>query len=457
MIDPNELNLQNVQSYEDLRANGFLARKDCRHWPFSIPVEWDANPFGDKNWVFMLQSWAPIAPMLQKHVETADPRYLIESIDLVLDWWEAAQSGAFLYRWNDMATGIRAMRLAYIFERAENLEMSAERRNALDLLVDRHARKLMRDGFISLTNHGIFQAFGLNLLSKAAAGRRSVRGGEKRAAQALRDIVANQFTAEGVHAEHSPSYHKFALRRMQAMGIERHFKVPAVLETAKDVQPWLTFPDGRIAGVGDSAGVDRPYAGTETVGDFTASGYAIARGGDWMLFVSGMCRSISHKHADETGFELFDGGRYIFMDTGRYGYIDNNWRRYARSAAAHNTVSVAGREIARGDVEMVGSCLSGIRQTEGAFVIDGEVNRPGLFRQRRMIEYVPGRSLHIIDDMAGEQDWTYVSSLHLAPDLLPKLTERGFEVDLGDGRTMRAETDAERVTMARGETDPIRG
>jgi hypothetical protein len=50
-----------------------------------------------------------------------------------------------------------------------------------------------------------------------------------------------------------------------------------------------------------------------------------------------------HGHADALSFELCVGNAELFIDPGGYGYYDDEFRRFFRSTAAHNTVEVDGK------------------------------------------------------------------------------------------------------------------
>ena len=101
-------------------------------------------------------------------------------------------------------------------------------------------------------------------------------------------------------------------------------------------------------------------------------------------------------------------------------------------------------------------CLRPVKFRDNTFKIVGRVKRPSLFEHKRKIFYEPANSLVICDELKSTCDHLYVSSLHLAPDLLPILDGEGFEGRLPDGRRMRAsvaEGDATIRTL-RGQSDP---
>lgn len=119
------------------------------------------------------------------------------------------------------------------------------------------------------------------------------------------------------------------------------------------------------------------------VGDFTRSGYAVVRDKDSMLFVTGMAYTLTHKHADDLSFVLFEHSRLIFIDSGKYGYNSDPMRRYVESAAAHNPIGLADQEIRSRDITLTGSELMPVISGEGQFRVAGQAERPGLFKQTR--------------------------------------------------------------------------
>jgi uncharacterized heparinase superfamily protein len=94
---------------------------------------------------------------------------------------------------------------------------------------------------------------------------------------------------------------------------------------------------------------------------FVESGYYGLRG-DGLYFVIDCGRIApddlpAHGHADILSFELSLRGRRVVVDQGVFEYRDGPRRAFARSAAAHNTLSIEGRDQA----EFFGSFRCGRR------------------------------------------------------------------------------------------------
>ena len=168
--------------------------------------------------------------------------------------------------------------------------------------------------------------------------------------------------------------------------------------------------------------------------------------------------AIAHKHADDLGFVLMEGGREIFVDSGKYGYNKDDLRSYVISARAHNIPSLLGRPIGPRDIDGDNTHLKPIRTTASGFVIEGVADRPELLLLERTFTYLPGSSLRIEDRLRNRTGLGWQSNLHLAPDLDPVLTASGFAVQV-EGIRVEAVFEGEgcELDAVRGETDPYQG
>lgn len=487
-IGQNDLFLsRTAHDAENQRMLGFKPRRDSKPWLLQLPLDWSSDPFSDLNWRFQLNAWRMIDPLILEFYKTGDESNLLEALAFIEDWhaFHVEPDYENRFAWYDMAAGIRALRLAFFLDlvQRKKLQVADQTVHVLEQLSVEHARRLQERSYISTGNHGLFQVFGLNLLCKVAAELPDCQGARKFAADFLRDeLLPAQFTPQGVHREHSPDYHLFTIRAIERLGGTRHIDVPEVREAidrAVQITPWLVFSTGEFARIGDSGGRSKPLETDPeqpiclvanlcyAVGDFTESGYAIIRSlpsnaQSSMLFVMGMAMSTAHKHADDLSFELFEFGRFIFIDSGKYGYEADDMRTYVESADAHNTISLEDRPIGPREVKMSGSLLEPIKATPNGFVIRGTVERPGLFTQNRQIDYIPGKSLKVTDRVASPwlQIWprTFVSSLHLAPDLEPIMNPDGFTLELGTHRVdARLVADGCALTAIRGQDNPPLG
>ena len=462
----------------------FKPRKDLPAWDASLPMDWSADPFKDLNWQHRLHSWSSMEHWLHEYRLGGDETQLLAPIQIALDWYrfhvEEERTSAF--QWYDHSTGVRASRLAFLldFILSDQLEVKDDDLDRLMTLADLHAQKLMEPSFLSRLNHGLFQVVGLHSLCSVASWREACKGARSYATEAFARLVESWFSEEGVHIENSPTYQGWVILQVRKLGAVERFQqadIASILEHAEAISPWLTYPDGRWVPVGDSHGtgpqLDGPVeadclpdgGGCWAVRDLTQSGYAIVRSlpeadddNHSMLFVVNMAPYTGHKHSDDLSFVLMEGGRDIFVDSGRYGYNYDDMRNYVISAKAHNVPSLVDRRISPSNIEPASSGLDPITVDDGQFVIRGVADRPGLFVHERSYYYLPGALLRIDDRLNNLTDSSWESNLHLAPDLTPEINETGFVVRSGD-LTVRAEFSGDgcNISTARGETEPHQG
>ncbi len=494
-----------------IRTEGFVTR-DNSPWPLNLPLDWGANPAKDVDWQFQLHAWRIIDQYFIEYFKTKDKSLIEESLKFVEDWhdYHFVKNKKAHSSWENMATGIRAMRLAfYINAMRKNLiNIDENLKDKVYFLSSKHINKLKQKSFFSNNNHGIFALVGLHLLCREdfenPACNVDTKGYVKRR---FKEIIDTQYTEEGVHTEGNPEYHFYITKtlnnRLKAPIEEILGDISDVLKKAEKVKPWLLFPDKTQSRVGDSKGLVanisfEPLKSIEPtcinddkcylVGDFTKSGYAIIRSipetkNESMLFVTGMAHNIAHKHADDLSFQLFEFGRFIFIDTGFYSDNLDTMRKYIMSTVAHNTISiqdnttspvndikneskneqyeaVSWKEVARDlhTLEMVGSFLNSVKAMDNKFQVHGKVDRKNLYSQERYIYYIPGKKLRIEDTLSSTSEHNYVSSLHFAPDINVVLYKNNAYADFGTG-SLHAKILSEncQLSMARGQKNPILG
>jgi hypothetical protein len=436
--------------------------------PFELPFDWGADPYKDKSWRFRLHT---LRNFVDKALAAGDFDYARE---VFLDWqrwhencwwaWPLCFERAADQSWSDMATGIRASRLAYLL-RSTNWQD-----DRLIELAEQHVEKLRDPAFIADNhNHAIFQLHGLAALCLDQK-LQACRGAGPYIERELHALLKGQFTAAGMHRENSPWYHFFVVDHLSRMApVIRAFapELDAVLARADDAKKWLIYPDRTFVLLGDTE-AELPAKWRETLvtpdGDpgcrgirayaaspacylvkhFKDAGYVIVRS-DWaipakdasMLFVQGGFFNPAHRDADDLSFEWFEHGRKILSDSGKYAYGDDEWRYYFDSTRAHNTVEVDGADYPnnRGKpeveslygnaVERVDQGLDGVRIVMAVDHAELEVEH------RREIDYRPGRELTVIDTMRSDRAGPrrYVQWHHFP---------RAFELTGGQG-TFRAD------------------
>ena len=195
----------------------------------------------------------------------------------------------------------------------------------------------------------------------------------------LRGEVETQLLADGVHYERSLSYHSQVLADLlecrHALAASGGW-LDAPLGRMAQALCDLVHPDGFVILFND-AGLNMAYAPADCLAAherltgarvaprrafaFPEAGYYGLRGDGYYFVID--CGRIApddlpaHGHADILSFELSLRGRRVVVDQGVFEYRDGPRRAFARSAAAHNTLSIEGRDQA----EFFGSFRCGRR------------------------------------------------------------------------------------------------
>jgi hypothetical protein len=302
--------------------------------------------------------------------------------------------------------------------------------------------------------------------------------------------------ADGVHREASTHYHHVALRTY--LGVyenARRFSIRLPesyrerLERACEFAMHCHRPDGAIPALSDSdtgsyldllelaAGLlSRPdflYVATGGArGDppsakyasFPHAGYFIQRSGwgegptpfaaeRYLILDCGPLGDGGHGHYDLLSVEIAAGGAPLIVDPGRYVYSEEapNWRRWFKSTAAHNTVSVDGldqtayrRGAPNGPVAQ-GRLLHRL-SAAGLDVLWGECHSPCYeVVHRRRVLFVADEYWIIEDRLVGERPHRYDLRFHLAPEACDRTT-----LAVADGQSVARAPGLALVTMSRG-------
>lgn len=443
------------------------------------PVDWAQDPHRDRSWVHYLHGLTWLDQLLSSYVRFGDEGALARARDLLLDYVHRNPRGEPStppMAWNDKGAGDRAELLGYI-TRAAACEGMLSDPQAWLLIVS------MRDhaAFLSLPenhpvhNHALFVDLGLARLGRYAS---FLREGDTWVDRARRTFTATLLARlnqrEGIWLEHSTTY-QFAVLRLveqfaRVAGGERLGGLAAVMREAAG---WLVTPDNRMAPIGDTneRAAIPTWARAEAADDsglrvMRRSGYAAVKKKGGYLLVGASFHSTVHKHSDDLGFHLYDGGRDIVSDSGIFSYNLDKWRDFSRSAAAHSVLTVNGSEFPTLDPKNVyGSGIRAGGRGDGWYAIEGRnplVRSQGV-RHRRVFLYKPGRALLVVDRVRSKGRHRYRRSFQIASGLEVEPGKRaglalratGFSGRLRDsGRRSRRAIVAGRYTPPAGWSFP---
>lgn len=475
-------------------------------FPARPPIDWGANPFNDRSWRYHLNNLELLDPVILVYDETGDAKLLAYAIDVVRDWLQqnlTATEEQNPFAWYDMAVGLRATKLAWVIEAAA-CAADVDDDVLIHLLAGaiRHGQELRDPAKLAkATNHGLFQMLGLLALTKTLP---EVRGFAELEAygttQVERMLTEHYCEQEGIHLEHSPTYHRYLtdlLNTALLTGLVDSPRLSTLRDKAYAVMAWMIKPDGTLTRLGDCDYEPRVvpqdvlapelrsrYPGLWFVltrgaegsapphGALIApvSGHAFIRGtwptqqaeweGSSYFSFSAAFHSRTHKHADEGTFEWSARGQSLIVDSGSFGYhYTLPERQYCESTRAHNTVEIDGADYSRNRVDAFGSAIRRWAEANGVYAIEAEFSRKPGIDHRRTLLHVPQRWVVVIDDINAAHPHTFTQWFHFAPPL--ELVQEDIRATLalpGGDQTLIVQPlttpDGLALRTVRGQTEP---
>lgn len=406
------------------------------------PIDWGANPRGDRNWSFAVNSWTPLDPLFVAYAASGDYRYYEVARKAAIDWVEynlvARKPNSM--KWHDMATGLRAFYLANLIDYELRSKDADFHRLSLYLKAARsHIEFLSDPGTFPSGNHGIFMMMGLRALAKAVPELQGAGHATAYSSKQLKAILRDQYSEESFHTEDSPAYHLFVTATLERLCKQGSFgdvpELERVVAVAGEHKHKLFHPNGDTVQIGDSAGSGlqadpkfkeffasggtRGTAPPRLAGFFPDAGYAILRS-PWIrrpfakhsfLFLATEQHGTGHTHADPFTFEWSELGQPIIVDSGKFSYDEDKWRDFFKSTRAGNTVEIDSSDdrIRRGNPG--GGELRSLTHLEGdVWSIETQAQRSDfLFRalHTRLLVINQEDWLLVVDTLASEVEHEY--------------------------------------------------
>jgi hypothetical protein len=432
---------------EDYLENGWRRRGYALVELADIP--WALKDNSLRSWNFYIHSWDMIEDILVALEETQDKKFLEAALRIANDWFDFNKTpdASSSMAWYDMAVGLRAYRLAFLYD---YLRQQDDRHDMLVMLwasISEHMDYLNNeDNIVFHNNHGYFQVAG-----HLAMARRFQNENEMYARaynlglERLQRMLAQQFKPDGGHVEHSPDYHRMVVETLSGImgsGLIDSLDVLKVAELAENSLSWFIDQSGYLANIGDSdkrmmrlnakaaskkwrtpamqyaasgGAVGEPPKSMVKIlpetGYFIYKDWAATNDYSYLLQHMGF-HSRTHKHADDLSFIWSDRGEELLVDSGRYGYAGKTqinsdlWKKgfwyddpnrvYCESTKAHNTLEIDNASYNRKKTKPYGSALSRTISEAGVEVVESECYH-GAVRRSRCLIYRPKEFLIVYD------------------------------------------------------------
>lgn len=412
-----------IENYE---INGFKPRGDSTPYKLNLPLNWLEDPFNDRNWMFQLHAWR----MLDAYLSRGDIQDLDYVSKIINDWTDFEKNNESKWLWYDMSTGLRALKICFYLKKCYELGVD-HKIEALDYLLHEHLKHLSNPDELNPGNHGLFQLQGLKsltyILDSCSDSAYDMSKMRDYANEQMKRLVASQLGQYGVHTEDSPDYHFFTHKKIKNIVASPWWSdlnkdILEVLEWGEYAKPWLVFPNYKCVSIGDSStgaaqnkleSLEKwPHTKYKDYIGARVDGYAIVRSlastplkESSFLFFQGSFYSQAHKHCDDLSFILQEKGVNLLIDSGKYGYQQDKYRKYFLSTQAHNTIEVDGKSTMRIQEYAYGSAILGQPKCiDGIWIIKGKVDHiANDYIHERIILYKPGIDLYVIDTITNKK------------------------------------------------------
>ena len=433
------------------------SRRDYPMIRLEQEIPWALRDSAQRSWNFYIHCWDMLDALLASYSAEHQPELLARCVRIALDWSSRYGGAAIIeedtpFAWYDMAVGMRAYRLAYLLDAAREIGMLSAQDDALlwqTLLA--HQAYLAEDANIAFhNNHGYYQvagqlAMGRRFSSQSPLMAEAHAQGEER----LRQMLEQQFAADGVHREHSPDYHRMVYDTLSGLISSGLVEDPGLVELSERVEQslaWFVLPNQRLVNFGDSDYRDisrtaehaerqwrtpemRWQASAGKIGRDSGAGLKRFEQGGYFVYRQPVAafteqatylaqtaafHSRTHKHADDLSFFWYDRGGEVLIDAGRYGYLgnteqsselwlDGHWyadpkRVYCESTRAHNCLEFDGKNYPRKGIKPYGVALGrSLELSCGLVAMETECRHFKGNRHVRLLLLMPGQWLIVFD------------------------------------------------------------
>ncbi len=444
------LNVLNINHPRRRDSYNFKPRKDVKEIKINLPIDWDMDPFNDNNWKFQLHALRMLDQEIYDYFEKKDEVFLKRCIDILMDWnrdiIDNKQNFDFnreknrdSLAWQDMATGIRAIKITFIFietVKLGNNHILYKNINKLYKLVNLHIEALTKQK-IAAGNHAIFQLHGLMMLLRLFPNNlENISKLQYQTEKNMMDVFYNQFFKEGIHKENSDNYHYLGINIFEKILSKEMYsdikEVFYVLNEAKKNCAYIHFPNLESLMIGDSDyKIVKQRKEEEIKKGFThfkESGYTyIYEEGNnpSMIFFDTAFLNRGHRHSDFFNVLLYEYDTNILVDAGKYSYVkDNPFRQYCISSRAHNLVLIDNQDYKLDRKYFFTSKLLKKEKKEDYYYLMAS-NYYDYFETShdRHIYYKPQEFLLVVDVLISKESKNFKQIFHLHQDL--ELIEEG--------------------------------
>jgi len=436
------------------------------------PINWDMDPFNDRNWQWYFQYlfWVKNQYINNNEINLNIAAYFIN--DWVNSQLYCNRPSSFTFEDHSLAKRFEVLHefVSTYIDSNEILDIHVLQ-NSMNALLT-HIYALASDAYYPDRipyNHGLFMDVYLFKYIDKYPQLSDMREIEIKAEQRMIIQFTESYSKDFVHIENSPSYHYlvteslkdvfeiYQKKNRQIPQVLRDIYIKAIYNTIFFIQPnntYVQFGDTpnrlpttvykHISNI-DPNSVDNyneiTFVYTQgKIGNkplqrdrvFQNTGYAIFRdkwhnADSYVNMITGhfTCSNISktHYHEDEFSFSLYGYGTEIIVDSGMYNYnYDEIYNKYRYSAYGHNVLLIDDEKYSDEDGNItidnsshitssyIGDEYSWVKATHQHY------KRLGIKKQTRIFAHYKPDTFIIVDEIYASSNHKYTQSFHFHPD-----------------------------------------
>ncbi|MDE1391256.1 accessory Sec system protein Asp2 [Bacillus paralicheniformis] len=495
--------LPGSRNKDPLEAAELIVRRNAfKIPPFGITtykekINWKGDQ--SRSYLRLIHANSFLGCLLDAYLLKNNDAYLYKALDLIIDWIENNNYSETRNSmgWHDETTALRLQYWLKFYIYTKN-KLDQDKIELLKNKMWETAELLSTDSFHATnTNHGMFQD--ISLLQFASyfkfENKEKCKEFIDLSIKRLKDYFESIFTVEGVHKEHSPSYHLLVVSQIKKLidwmkefdsnSFESFYDL--YLKSEK-YATYIIRPDGVLPPICDTepkkvsessyknlydtdeylfsvtkGEKGRPPVANDAV--FKEAGYAIFRD-DWSnkekatyCLFSAAYHVDYHKHSDDLNLYIYSNGE-IITEAGPNGYnYKDPYTKYAFSSFAHNTLLVNGKGLPRTDGKYDDVFIEHYRIGQDESEATGVNRRFDEAVHKRNVKFnKKNQKIIVHDTISSDSKNEYQLLWHVARDIKVKIRDHIVEFFRDDQKVMELELFTEAspiINVHKGQTEPV--
>ncbi|WP_229733703.1 heparinase II/III domain-containing protein [Compostibacillus humi] len=470
-------------------------------YDFSKGIPWGESPVKgtelSRSYYRALHGHFFVNDLVAAYKKTRDKKYINKGFEIIEDWITKNPYGNSQHSlaWHDEGTARRLITWVNFYDAARDV-LKVEQLKFLLKNMIQHADLLLHNGFHSTnTNHGMFQDEALLVFSTYFPALENSNKYYNVSKKRLKDYFNFIISKEGVHLEHSPSYHQIIAESVE--GYKEYFRLNNdyqeynyynnLYNLMANYSIWVIKPDGYLPAIGDtfynlkpsnSLWRDNPYYRYSITGGkegnkpsenskvYKDAGYAIIRD-DWekgrdatYIHFTAAYHTQYHKHSDDLSVWIYANGYDIITEAGPNGYdYDKPFTEFGYSSFAHNTLIVNNQGLPRVDGQYNKTyLLDDYYLSESYNKVSGINKRYKNVTHQRDLEYDSvSKEIKVTDSITSSEKNNYKILWNLAEGVVPVINDNSIELFIEGTKVMEMEinsTSKYKISQVIGQISP---